>query len=503
MNTPALGLLAASAAIGFAAGAHAATRYVDTTLSGTCAASYDPATRACSGGSATAYASLGAGLAAVAPGDTLMLRGGTYGQLEVQNSGSAAQPIVIEPYNGEAVTINAGSSVALWIIGKSDVTLRNFDVVNSEGFGRLEDSTRITIDGIDFRTAGASGTTGALKFVRSTYSRVTNSSFDEGSDLLLLQDDSDFNVLEGNTFGGAGHSLISIRCASNNVIRDNEFDNPFQKAMELFDCEGVSDAPVRFDDARRNVIERNRFYGTAASGQDNDYNAIQHGGQNTIVRYNAFAGNLGGGVNYQYYSDESEFVYGNRLYNNTFYGNECYAIIGQTGTASQFYDNRVMNNLLYQNTNCSGGGAQVRIEDSSSVILSGNLLATSNPGFVNAAGRDFNLADTSPAIDAGAFATSTVQAGSGTSLIVADAGYFYDGFGIPGESGDVIRLEGGSETAHIVAIDYATNTLTLDHSLSWGAGVGVHVNYAGAAPDEGAFEANVVRPNPPTNLSAD
>ena len=62
--------------------------------------------------------------------------------------------------------------------------------------------------------------------------------------------------------------------------------------------EGVSDAPVRLDDARRNLIEFNRFLGTAPAGRNHKYNAIQHGGQQNIVRYNLFRDNLGGGVNY-------------------------------------------------------------------------------------------------------------------------------------------------------------------------------------------------------------
>ena len=275
--------------------------------------------------------------------------------------------------------------------------------------------------------------------------------------------------------------------------------------MELFDCEGVSDAPVRLDDARRNVIEWNRFNGTPSSTASYRFNAIQHGGQQSIVRFNVFTENLGGGVNYQYYSDESLFVYGNRLYNNTFFNNRCYAIIGQNGPSNRFYDNRVVNNLLYQNQSCSGGGTQVSISNSATVILTNNSQVTADPGFINAIGGDFHLQTNSQEIDAGRFVASVTASGSGTAMPVDDASWFYDGFGIAAESGDLIQLDGTSAPIRVVAIDYATNTLNLESSTTWVTGQGVHVAFTGNSPDVGAFEysATIVAPNPPQALQAE
>ena len=71
----------------------------------------------------------------------------------------------------------------------------------------------------------------------------------------------------------------------------------------------------------------------------------------------------------------------------------------------------------------------------------------------------------------------TVGSGSGTQMQVGDVGYFYDGFGISGEVGDEIQLEGQSATARILNIDYSTSTLNLDRSLSWSDGLGVSLAY--------------------------
>ena len=471
----------------FAHAAPSAELFVDGTIAADCA-DYSPESRSCGDGESKAFPTPGRAMSILRPGDTLFFRSGSYGQLKPEVSGTPADPIEIRAASGEQVTITTDGEVALWLIDRSDVRIADFAVTDVEGFGRLENSTRIVIDNVRFDNAAASGTTGSLKLVRSTLNRVLNSSFDNGSDLLVLQDDSDRNVLSGNTFGRASHSLISIRCSSQNVIRNNDFRNPDQKAMEIYDCEGVSDAPVRLDDARRNVVELNRFSGTAPAGQSHYFNAIQHGGQESIVRHNVFTGNLGGGVNYQFYGDESLFVYGNRLYNNTFYDNRCYAIIGQSGASKRFSDNRVTNNLLYQNTDCRGGSRQVSLKNGRQVVLQNNAEVRSDPGFVDAVGGDLKLLAGSSQIDSGSFVAKAATTGSGTTLPVDDANWFYDGFDIAGEAGDLIQIEGQSVAIRVLEIDYATDTLTLASSANWRRGDGVHLAFVGEAPDMGAFE---------------
>jgi hypothetical protein len=483
-----LSRFAFACALGFMAyPAVAADLYVDQAIAADCA-DYSPTTRACGQGEAEGYATLGSAMGSLRPGDTLNLRSGEYGQLNPAVSGTPESPIEIRSAAEEAVTITTDGEVALWLVDRSYIRIAGIAVSEVEGFGRLENSTGIVIDNVRFGKSLAGGTTGSLKLVRSSENRILNSTFDSGSDLLLLQDDSDRNVLSGNRFGRAAHSQISIRCSSHNVIRNNYFENPDQKAMELFDCEGVSDAPVRLDDARRNVVEFNLFNGTARAGRNHRYNAIQHGGQQNIVRYNVFSNNLGGGVNYQFYRMESLFVYGNRLYNNTFYNNRCHAIIGQSGSSNRFKDNRVVNNLLYQNLDCGGSDEQTSIENGRQVILLRNAEVNADPGFINASSGDLALQAGSNQVDAGSFVAKAVTSGSGNTLPVDDASWFHDGLGIPGETGDLIQIEGQSTPSEIVGIDYSTNTLTLVAEATWRRGDGIHLAFSGRAPDMGAFE---------------
>jgi hypothetical protein len=63
---------------------------------------------------------------------------------------------------------------------------------------------------------------------------------------------------------------------------------------------------------------------------------------------------------------------------------------------------------------------------------------------------------------------------------------FTDGAGLT--DGDMIQLEGQTQTALIMSIDYPANTLTIDRSLTWTNGLGVSLPYVGSAPDMGAYE---------------
>jgi hypothetical protein len=175
-------------------------------------------------------------------------------------------------------------------------------------------------------------------------------------------------------------------------------------------------------------------------------------------------------------------------------------------------NNSIKNNLFYQNT---GGDiyfyytnpalqtllgnyyATASYNSNPLAAIPGNTVSTANPMFVNINfpkhieninNFDFHLQSTSPAINSGVFLTTTTSMGTGSVIQVTDAGYFIDGFGIT--NGDVIQLQGQSQTATINSINYTTNTITVDGSLTWTSGLGVSLAYSGTAPDIGAYEYN-------------
>ncbi len=144
-----------------------------------------------------------------------------------------------------------------------------------------------------------------------------------------------------------------------------------------------------------------------------------------------------------------------------------------------------------------------------------NTLKNQDPLFANYP-TSAALQSGSPARSAGVALTSVAagDSGSGTTLVVTDAGYFQAGFGpsyapVPA---DEIRI-GASTVATISSINYATNTITLTAPVSRTGGDpvylykksdGVQVLY-GTRPDVGAYPFGTpappaIAPAPPTDV---
>lgn len=107
---------------------------------------------------------------------------------------------------------------------------------------------------------------------------------------------------------------------------------------------------------------------------------------------------------------------------------------------------------------------------------------TADPLFVNPSVFDFTLQLTSPLIGKGTALARTVGAGTGRSVVVTDAGYFSDGFGVG--AGDLVRV--GASEARIVSVDYAANVIVVDRDLRWDNDDAVSFPFSGAAPNIGA-----------------
>jgi hypothetical protein len=470
--------------------------YVDPQLSESSCTTYAPPTRTCQGGEAVAYRDLRDVSLIVGPGDTVLIRGGTIrSQFAPTASGAPGAPITFKAYPEEQVVLTEIDRPALYLRGSAYLIVEGLTVTNVVGWGRLEDASHNVIRNNRFSMATARGTTGGLKLVRSSFNKVLGNAFEEGNDSVVIQE-SDRNLVAGNRFRWGRHSLLSIRCGNFNIVRGNWFHNERQKAAEVYDCEGVSDAPVRLDATKRNLLEGNAFLYTRGPSEPHKYNAIQYAGQFGIVRKNIFYDNRGGAVRFALYAREALNNYGHRVYHNTFYANMCYAVSSSAGGAGLFGDNLVENNLFYRNTDCIGAPVQTGVLNGSAVVLRANAVLTGSddPRFVSIEHLDLRLRPDSPVIDRGIFLARTVEAGSGTEMRVNDVKYFADSYGIPGETGDLIQLANGTERVQVAGIDYENRILKLDRPIAWNAGQGVTLAFEGSAPDLGAYE--IARSNP-------
>ena len=343
-------------------------------------------------------------------------------------------------------------------------------------------------------------------------------------------DGTEYNLIEYNTFAHGGHHVLGVH-GNHNVIRYNTVRN--DAWWPLSDpAYGNRMIMVQGDlpDGYRNLFEYNRIgYGGETSeldqigGSGGTWSSPYH-----IVRRNVFMQCSIYGMYYSSYGMEGPHEL--KIYNNVFWHNG-YSTTGPLksnwGTqlthaimcpdsATSIYDNVFKNNIFYENKNellgagypivngwtSEDGWAEPKLQ-----IITNNWRGgiDGDPGFVDISGTpdpeliatqfDFSLQSDSGAIDNGEFLTTIISSGgSGTQFQVQDAGYFFDGWGLVDAiptadiSGDVIQLEGQTQKATIINIDYNTNTITVDTSLTWTTGQGVSLEYSGSAPDQGAYE---------------
>ena len=437
-----------------AEGTPARTIYVDGSLSTNPCTSYDQRSRQCGSGRELAFNNLADTNGLAQPGDLIAVREGVYGDaIAPRRSGTPRRPIVYRAYEGEQPRLQDIEAPALLLKNVSHIHVRGFVITDTLGWGRLENAEHSVIAGNDFREAIARGTTGGLKIVASRYNRVADNSFYRGNDSIVIQD-SDFNVVTDNHFDFARHSLFSIRCGNYNVLRNNYFYNERHKAGEVYDCEGVSDAPIKFDVTKRNLIEGNHFARTRGSDRPTRYNGIQYAGQLGLIRRNIFINNEGGALSFAVYDREALHNYGNRVVQNWFFDNRCMAVSGQGGIGVRVKDNQLIGNVYHGNVDCFGKPRHV----------------------VKVAGmkeRDEVIVDTPTERLFDVWVTSTTSAGQGTELAVSDPLAFFDGYGIPGEEADWLRIEGVANEVQLLRIDYEKSTLVLSEPVSWAAGAGV------------------------------
>ncbi len=514
--------------------------FVDNSLPVALCTNYNVNLRACGSGVSTAYRDLNAASAVVEPGDIVNVRSGTYGRFIPARSGDTNGYITFRAYPGETVTITQTGTIAgLDLNNRHYLIIEGFTIDNIFMWGQVLNSTHNIFRNNKFTNVLDHGSRGSLRFVNSDYNKILNNSFTNGNDSLFFEN-SNRNLAEGNTFTRARHTELVIACSSYNVIRRNVFHNDLEKNGETFDCEGTIHSLYddtrqvrRLDSTKHNIWEDNIFQYTPPDDGGGPYNGIQYAGQDGIIRRNIFYGSNGTGLGMAMYSDEALNNRGNRIYHNVFHDNIGGGIeTGVSTNSANFSNNIFKNNILYGNR--SGvlkwadnrlGGSQINSRSATNYLFINNNIINQNsgedviytagsirslsavqsrypdlfsgntelsPGFENITQHNYHLVSNSQMIDRGAFLATTSSAGSGRTIQVSDARYFYNGFGIAGEVGDTIQLQGQTQTAVITDVNYSTNVITLDRSLSWSNGQGVALAYSGSAPDIGAHEYGLI-----------
>jgi len=454
----------------------------------------------------------------VMAGDTVHLLGGEYTSYISPVSGGQSEEkrIVFTAANGDTVSIS-DTRYAIHLVRKSYITVEGIHFTNCHQFLILQNGHYNNILNCSFdRNKYETTWMGSWVHDSSTYNRITGCTFsrfgwvqdgdDKGAILDIGYDTSttdatDYNVIEDNIFYFGGHHILHI-CGKYNITRGNYFHNEPWMDVDEGGGSGNRNAMTIGPMAERNLFENNRFAFAGKPPDDNGANGLVVRSPKNIVRRNMSYANSAGGIAFA--SMTVSIPTDNHIYFNTVYHNgydervdhfwQGGITFGNWGNGTM-PGNIVINNIMHDNKNGNSTGGY---GDAGPQTIENNWMDEGDPLFRDArvpsdtsdsSMPDFRLQENSPCIDKGIFLTEITSASAtGTVFTVDNAGFFFDGWGIPGETGDTVQLEGQTDTAVIVNVDYEGKTITVGTALTWSQGQGLSLTYSGSAPDLGAHE---------------
>ena len=477
---------------------------------------------------------------ALQPGDTVILASGQYdGVIEPSHSGREGAPITYRSEPSRAAVILGGQSSD---DSRTCVRLRDREYIVVEGLRllprrggwmKLDRASHCAIR--DCQMESATGVYSPIECRDCHYNRYSDLTCRRSLNVGQyghVQGDlwnnfaSSHNVFERIHISRAGHRPFGLwRDSPCNVVRECIFDCRWGRNFECFSTprllmeqcvitngfEGSGSADGRaklfvIDSIfRHNVIYRN-YYGPLVINSYKYETEEPWGMMRSRLYHNTWYRNHEYGFEMVDFGDKPEphMVSGNVFQNNVFAGNDP----GGDGLALLLYSNIAEDNLFSHNLlfGASPGDKTVRYDwafpgvsqwpglamtaeeanQKKPAQFTGNIDA--DPLFVDPQSDDYRLQAASPCVDAGKPLATTLKSGSGREVHVDDARPFYDGFGIPGERGDLVFIGPQKKQAIIAKADIDANVLLLDREVSWKAGDGVSLPYLGQRPDLGAYE---------------
>jgi len=337
---------------------------------------------------------------------------------------------------------------------------------------------------------------------------IYNPSFGASKDIVMRD-----NTIVQHWGGGIGETGDG---SQNMLIEGNRISNV---------GEGVAYIKTNLLLNASNNIVRNNILSNEAGWYEN--NGLLLAGQSNIVDSSADNNRIYNNVFYQIgylpiflsqREDEAvsppafNYVTNNKIVNNILYENETQGSMFNSPATSMYifaetyhspdkpwpffpYYNYIFNNIVgndpgnnqvvqYSTPSTYFDWTLSSVESGYGSYVSGNIQA--NPEFLNGPGGNFQLAGSSPAIDAGTHLAHTTAAGASTNVPVDDPYFFTNGFGVV--PGDLVKIGHNAATA-VTAVNYQSNVLTVSSEVTFNRGDNVDLaNYNGSAPDMGAFE---------------
>jgi parallel beta-helix repeat protein len=490
---------------------------------------------------------------AMAPGDTCVVYAGTYNEHVTLPAGGAGSYKTLQ-INGTDVVYVYDFTIS------SHNKIIGFHIQNPSSpstkdcIGIANAATDIYITGNTFYACGYHAMiSGSAAAYASTYVYIQNNTFSypcststSPNVCKALNIVGDYHLIENNDISHTSDGMSLS--GSHNIIRKNLFhDNTTADCGSLSsNChidfiESEPSTPTQYNvyeanTELRNVGQNGHGYlaqGDVCGGQCSNliirFNVGAHVGSGGILDDNALNGSVPGFSYVKSYNNtwvDYNSYSGNQLYggtngfthnstngaeiNDLFYYPESLADFNPYSTDASSVPFSPSNNLAW----CTGSPCNLHGHVYSSGSFTddpGNIKA--DPMFANYAGDDFGLLVGSPALGAGTYLTRVAagDSGSGASLVVNDASFFQDGYGITGVNADCLAVTTVANQVCITAANYQTNTLTLATSVTRTSGdpVWLYLDSTGRqvlfgkAPNIGATFHPPSPPAPPTSLTAD
>ena len=484
-------------------------------------------------------------------GDTCVVYAGRYDETpSLKNSGSPGNPITFLVNSGDCVTVTGFNlnSVRYVTIGTPNAprctngsfSYSGFEITGGQITWRQINNVVIQNNYVHNTAGLCMKGPGRSFWGASTYVYVLNNVFTVcgtiGAGLAGgMQIEGDHWLIDGNTFSHLEDGIYLYGAYM--VVRNNTFGPLLASDYTTQHPDGVESTCTRGRDypLQHLLYENNRTINWGASNAHafllRDTESC--GQTSNVIRFSQFI-NLGENWISNESNSTSELIYNNSVvYTQASATAKEYSDLvftqGDTGA-------NVINNVLVDSWRADNNDYCLYVDGTSQTgflenhnlcylsgwngswqqpyrgyTYSGTDIFNKDPMFVNS-NSDLHLQSGSPAIGAGGPLTTAVGPGtSSTSLTVANAGFFSDGYGLTGVQPDWIRI-GPSTTVQISSVNYSTNVIKLASPASWSSGASVYLSknsngtvvLSGTNPDLGAFPfgstSALPAPLPPTKL---
>ena len=338
------------------------------------------------------------------------------------------------------------------------------------------------------------------------------------------------NLVEKNDISHLGDDFTRVVGGRFNVLRNNSFHDNTQNdfvylplrhidAMQSFTLLSnfYNGTEIDYPSVKYTLIENNHEYNNPSNDTHfvifQNYGMLDYG--DFLIRYNTVDGN-GDGFMVNDVNTTNVRAYSNTI-SRMAQQSPAWETLGFThnSTGGQFINNilydaarddsdgysldsSTQNNFSAHNNLAYTTSCDTSCIWQSPISTETNVLLNKNPQLKDL--TTFTLNITSPAIDKGSYLTnvSVSDTGSGTTLIVNNAGFFQDGWA--GTQPDWIAVGNAANIVQISSINYLTNTITLANTINRSANNPVYLYQDssgrrvlyGNTPDIGANEYNDV-----------